>query len=91
MLESEVEKHFDWTVQVMGGKTWKFTSPSNRGVADRIACLPDGSTWFVELKKPGGRLSKLQVEFAKSMVLLKQNYRVLWTKDQVDEWRKNLN
>ncbi len=90
MKEKEVEQYFDWTVQVMGGKTWKFTSPSNRGVADRIACLPDGSTWFMELKKPGGRLSALQKEYAKTMVLLKQNYRVLWTKEQVDAWRASL-
>jgi hypothetical protein len=64
MKESEIETYFKWVVESMGGKTWKFTSPSNRGVSDRIACLPDGTTWFVELKTRGGRLSPLQEVFA---------------------------
>tara|TARA_R110000868_G_scaffold88230_2_gene246067 strand:- start:68 stop:337 length:270 start_codon:yes stop_codon:yes gene_type:complete len=86
MKESEVERYFVWAVQRAGGRTWKFTSPSNRGVADRIACLPDGSTWFVELKTRGGRLSPLQVLFSEQVLELKQKYAVLWTKDQVDQW-----
>ena len=68
MLEKEIEKYFVWTVERMGGKTWKFTSPGRKGVADRIACLPDGTTWFVELKTKGGRLSELQKIFMSDMV-----------------------
>lgn len=86
MKESEVERYFVWAVQRAGGRTWKFTSPSNRGVADRIACLPDGSTWFVELKTKGGRLSELQKLHAADLVALNQNYACLWTKEQVDQW-----
>ena len=86
MKESEVERYFVWAVQRAGGRTWKFTSPSNRGVADRIACLPDGGTWFVELKTRGGRLSPLQVLFSEQVLELKQKYAVLWTKEQVDQW-----
>lgn len=90
MLEKEIENYFDWLVQRNGGATYKFRSPSQRGVADRIACLPDGSTWFVELKKPGGRLSKLQGLFAEDMRRLKQPYVCLWTKEQVGEWLSGL-
>ena len=87
MLEKEVEDHFIWTVEMMGGAAYKFQSPSNRGVADRVVCLPDGSTWFVELKRPkGGRVSPHQKMFAERMVLLRQNYAVLWTIQQVKEW-----
>ena len=88
MLEKEIEKYFVWTVERMGGKTWKFTSPGRKGVADRIACLPDGTTWFVELKTKGGRLSVLQKMFADDMVALNQKYACLWTIEQVDEWLK---
>jgi hypothetical protein len=63
MREKIVENHFVWAVERIGGKTYKFTSPGRKGVADRIACLPDGSTWFVELKTKGGRLSVLQKMF----------------------------
>ena len=34
---------------------------------DRIACMPNGETWFIELKKAGGRLSALQRIFADEM------------------------
>jgi len=84
MREKEIEVYFDWAVQRIGGRTWKFTSPGRKGVADRIACLPDGQTWFVELKTKGGRLSELQKLFQTEMALLRQNYTCLWTKEQVD-------
>ena len=86
MKESEIENYFKWAVERQGGKTYKFTSPSHRGVADRIACLPNGATWFVELKTKGGRLSELQKIFAADMARLNQNYTTLWTKEQVDAY-----
>ena len=89
MKEKIVENHFVWAVERIGGKTYKFTSPGRKGVADRIACLPDGSTWFVELKTKGGRLSALQKMFMSDMTLLNQRYSCLWTIDQVDEWVKS--
>jgi hypothetical protein len=85
-MEKEIERHFVWTVERMGGITYKFTSPGRKGVADRIACLPDGSTWFVELKTKGGRLSPLQKMFAADMAALNQKYACLWTKEQVNEF-----
>jgi len=88
MKEKIVENHFVWAIERAGGKTWKFTSPGRKGVADRIACLPDGSTWFVELKTKGGRLSALQKMFMSDMTLLNQKYACLWTIEQVDEWLK---
>jgi hypothetical protein len=89
MKEKIVENHFVWAVERAGGKTYKFTSPGRKGVADRIACLPDGSTWFVELKTKGGRLSALQKMFMSDMTLLNQRYMCLWTIEQVDEWIKS--
>lgn len=90
MRESEIEAYFKWSVEMVGGITYKFTSPSHRGVADRIACLPNGATWFVELKTKGGRLSPLQKSFAAEMARLKQNYACLWNKEQIDEWVKSI-
>jgi len=90
MKEKIVENHFVWAVERIGGKTYKFTSPGRKGVADRTACLPDGSTWFVELKTKGGRLSALQKMFMSDMTLLKQNYACLWTTEQIDEFIKTL-
>lgn len=88
--ESEIEKYFVWTVQRMGGTAYKFTSPAHRGVSDRIACLPVGGVWFVELKAPGGRLSPLQKLFAARMKELGQNYTILWSKTEIDEWQHTI-
>ncbi len=90
MREKIVENHFVWAVERIGGKTYKFTSPGRKGVADRIACFPDGSTWFVELKTKGGKLSVLQKMFMSDMALLNQNYACLWTTEQIDEFIKTL-
>jgi len=87
--ESDIEKYFCWTVEMIGGKTWKFKSPAQRGVADRIACLPDGSTWFVELKTKGGRLAPLQKMFLAELESLNQKHAVLWTHEHIDQWRES--
>ena len=90
MRESTIEKHLVAKVKAMGGMAYKFTSPAHRGVADRVVCLPDGSTGFVELKAPGGRLSELQKIFQSDMARMNQKYACLWSKDHVDEWIKDV-
>jgi hypothetical protein len=87
MRESEIEQYFVATVLAMGGQSWKFRSLNCRGVSDRIVCLPNGETWFVELKTKGGRLSPLQKTFASQMAKLHQNYKCLWNFDQINQWR----
>lgn len=86
MTEKEIEAYFAKRVKALGGYSYKFRSVTQRGVADRVVCLPGGKTWFVELKKPGGRLSPLQEIFAEQMAETGQHYTVLWSKEGVDEW-----
>ena len=86
MKEADIEQRLDWAVQRAGGKTWKFVSPANCGVSDRIVCLPNGDTWFVELKRPGGKRTALQERFAKEMVGLRQKYALLSSAEEVDAW-----
>jgi hypothetical protein len=88
--ESEIEKYFCWVVEMQGGKAYKFKSPSQRGVADRVACLPDGTTWFLELKTKGGKLAPLQQMFMDDMASLKQKHAVLWSHEHVDQWLTNI-
>jgi hypothetical protein len=87
MTEAEIERYFVQRVKALGGYAYKFRSVSQRGVADRIACMPNGEAWFVELKKPGGKLSPLQKLFADDMMALGQRYCCLWSKEDVDQWR----
>lgn len=56
MLESEIEKKLVREIRKMGGMAYKFVSPGNTGVPDRIVILP-GVITFVELKTETGRLS----------------------------------
>lgn len=84
MNEALVERRLLWVIARMGGTTWKFTAPGRKGVADRVVCLPDGSTWFVELKAPKGKLSALQVLFAAEMKRLGQRYACISTVEQAD-------
>lgn len=58
--ETDVEQYLTDEVKKRGGLSYKFTSPGQIGVPDRIIIL-NGKTAFVELKRPkGGRFSKLQ-------------------------------
>jgi hypothetical protein len=86
MLEKQVEAYLIKRVKDVGGRAYKFTSPAHRGVADRIVCFPNGSTYFVEVKTEGGRLSELQKVFAADMVKMNQKYMCLWNKEQIDEF-----
>ena len=84
--EADIERHFVARVKSVGGTTYKFKSVNHRGVSDRIACMPNGEAWFVELKKPGGKLSPLQAIFAEEMAHTRQHYACLWSKEDVDAW-----
>lgn len=59
MRESKLEKILKDEVEKLEGKAFKFTSPGNAGVPDRIVLLR-GETYFVELKAPGEKLRALQ-------------------------------
>ena len=77
MLEKDIEKLFRDEIKRAGGKAYKFTSPGNDGVPDRIVMLPDGRIVFVELKTDTGKLSKLQELQCRQIAELGQTVRVL--------------
>lgn len=62
MVDSEkrVEALLVTGVKRMGGLAYKFVSPGNSGVPDRIILMPGGKIYFVELKREGGQLTNLQ-------------------------------
>lgn len=60
MREKEIEKALVAEVKKLGGRAYKWVSPGNGGVPDRIVVLPNRPAVFVELKADGGRLSPLQ-------------------------------
>lgn len=60
MQEKEIERVLVDEVKRLGGRAYKWVSPGNDGVPDRIVILPDTRLIFVELKTGTGRLSALQ-------------------------------
>lgn len=50
-------------VEAAGGRCLKWVSPGAQGVPDRIVLLPGGRAAFVEVKRPGGKLSALQADW----------------------------
>lgn len=58
-LERDVENRLKDKIESIGGLCLKFTSPSRRGVPDRMI-IYKGVVCFVEVKKPGESLRPLQ-------------------------------
>ena len=86
MRERDIEAYLRGRVKALGGVAYKFVSPGYAGVADRLVLLPGGVVWFIEVKAPGGRLSPLQMLFGRRMQEMGMNYRVIWSKEDVDAW-----
>ena len=60
MRERDIEKWLRHQIESMGGLGFKFSSPGNDGVPDRLAVLPGGAIYFIELKTDRGRLTPIQ-------------------------------
>ena len=60
MLEKRIEARLKTALQARGALVFKFVSPGQAGVPDRLAVLPDGRVVFIELKQAKGRLERLQ-------------------------------
>lgn len=59
LRESDIERTCSILAKALGWLTYKFVSPSNRGVPDRIF-IKDGRIVFVEFKVPYKKPTKLQ-------------------------------
>lgn len=90
MRESEIEKKVVDYAKAKGCLVYKFVSPSQRGVPDRIF-IRGGEIFFVEFKAPGKKPTKLQDKiFSKIREELFEVYII----DDVDRGKKlidNLN
>lgn len=86
MLEKDIERRMCELIKKYGGLTYKFTSPNNPGVPDRIVISPEGDVWFVELKMLSGRMAKMQ-EWQKSELEKRgANVRVIHGWDEAREF-----
>ena len=62
MNEKQVERKICDFAKTYGITTLKLSGPNARGQADRLF-MKDGKTAFIEVKRPGGLPTKLQLKF----------------------------
>lgn len=77
MREAQIEERLRDGVKAMGGKAYKFVSPGNDGVPDRIVFLPGGCVYICEMKQPGKKPTPLQQHQIDTLRALGQDVRVL--------------
>lgn len=85
LREKEIEAYLRIRIKKLGGIAYKFTSPGNDGVPDRIILLPEGKINFVELKAPGKKPSKLQKVQINRIKKLGYDVYVIDSKELVDK------
>ena len=78
MRESYIEQKLGKTVRSMGCLYYKFISPGNNGVPDRIIITPSGRVYFVELKQDTGELGNAQHVQIGRLLKHKQRVRVIY-------------
>lgn len=84
MKESEIEKKVCEYAKGRGWLTYKFVSPSNKGVPDRVL-LKRGVCIFIEFKAKGKLPTKLQ---AKVLASIHNQGFLTYVVDNVEEGKK---
>jgi hypothetical protein len=85
MRENVIEKYLPHRVKEIGGRAYKFGTPGNSGVPDRIVLLPGRQVIFVELKAPGKKSTPVQFLQQKRIRSLGFNVLVIDSKEKVEE------
>ena len=86
MSERSLETYLAKKAKAAKHLCFKWVSPSQRGVPDRILIAPSGGITFIELKNPDGhgKLSPLQVVTIEKLIAHQCDVRVLSSKEGVD-------
>ena len=84
MKEREVESHLVAVVKRLGGECRKVRWIGRQGAPDRLVMLPGGVAWWIELKRPGGRVEAHQAREHARMLAMGQRVLVLDTIDKIN-------
>lgn len=82
--ESQIEGYLVRKVKEIGGLCWKFVSPGNVGVPDRLCLFLKGKALFVEVKSPGKKLRKIQLYRKKQLEEMGFKVYVIDSKEKVE-------
>ncbi|MCP1225695.1 VRR-NUC domain-containing protein [Sebaldella sp. S0638] len=94
LKEKDIEKYLRDEIKKLGGIAYKFVSPGNAGVPDRLVLLPGRWSFFVELKAPGKKTRAIQDSQIRKIRDLGFGVMIIDSKQQIDglvrEARKRL-
>ena len=90
MRERDIEKVLVTEVRELGGRAYKWVSPGNAGVPDRIVIFPGRTPVFVELKAEGGTLTALQEAQIARLEALGQMVRVVRGMDGLSQFFQDM-
>ena len=82
--EKAIEGYLVKRVKEVCGKAYKWVSPGNAGVPDRIVVFRSGRIIFVELKTARGKLTPLQNLKIKELLSMGCDVRIVRSKEEVD-------
>ena len=82
--EKKTEIYLIERTRALGGQSYKWASPNNRGVPDRICVFPFNTVFFVEVKSEEKTLSKLQQLIHKRLKRVINHIYTVSTKAEVD-------
>lgn len=83
-LERDIEQYLVDTIAKLGGKAFKFSSPSNKAVPDRICVIPNGGIVFIECKATLKKPTPLQLKVINYLRSLGQKVLVVDSKEMID-------
>lgn len=86
MLESKLEKYLVEAVEARKGIAIKLSPIFNKGIPDRLIITLKGEVWFIELKQPEGRQSKMQKYWQIALQEHECNFAILWSMEDIDEF-----
>ena len=81
-LEKDIEKAIGVYAKKNGCLYYKFTSPAQRAVPDRIIITPRGVVGFIEVKREGAKPTPLQLAEIKKLIT--QCARATWVDNVLD-------
>jgi hypothetical protein len=84
LRERDIERALVKAVKAKGGEVRKLAWIGRRAAPDRLVKLPDKEPVFVELKAPGGRLSRLQEVEHRRLRAIGLRVEVVWKLDQIE-------
>lgn len=84
--ERDIEQYLKRQVEKIGGLAYKFSSPGNRAVPDRVCLFKGGETIFIECKAPGKKPTPLQRQVIRKIRLLDHDVIVIDSKEMVNKF-----